>query len=134
MRPTGSPPPMPKGRHESHQRPGPTSSMPRPCQHAHAVNASSAGESAFFDTFRCNAQQSDNSNFYVKFCQPSFGLPHPHSWHQFHYFHHHRGHIPLLIACYPTTATTTAFTFTNSTTTSDEDSFLNCPQCDRTFT
>ncbi|VDL92472.1 unnamed protein product [Schistocephalus solidus] len=28
-------------------------------------------------------QQSDNSIFYVKFCQPSFGLPHPHSWHQF---------------------------------------------------
>ncbi|VDM01979.1 unnamed protein product [Schistocephalus solidus] len=29
-------------------------------------------------------QQSDNSKFYVHFCQTSFGLPHPHSWHQFH--------------------------------------------------
>ncbi|VDL95188.1 unnamed protein product [Schistocephalus solidus] len=28
-------------------------------------------------------QQSDNSNFFVEFCRPSFKLPHPHSWHQF---------------------------------------------------
>ncbi|VDM05824.1 unnamed protein product [Schistocephalus solidus] len=37
----------------------------------------------------------------------------------------------------PTTVTTTAFAFTIITTTttiSDEDSLLNCPQCDRTFT
>ncbi|VDL90285.1 unnamed protein product [Schistocephalus solidus] len=34
----------------------------------------------------------------------------------------------------PTTATTTAFAFTTSTTVSDGDSLLNCPQCDRTFT
>ncbi|VDL90894.1 unnamed protein product [Schistocephalus solidus] len=36
--PTGSLPSMPKERHESHQRPGPTPSMPRPCQHALAAN------------------------------------------------------------------------------------------------
>uniref|UniRef100_A0A183TEF5 C2H2-type domain-containing protein n=1 Tax=Schistocephalus solidus TaxID=70667 RepID=A0A183TEF5_SCHSO len=41
-------------------------------------------------------------------------------------------HIPILIACYPTTATTTAAAVT--TTTSDGGSLLNCPQCDRTFT
>ncbi|VDL93662.1 unnamed protein product [Schistocephalus solidus] len=44
-------------------------------------------------------------------------------------------HIPLLITCYPTTATTTAFTFSTTTTTiSDGNSLLNCPQCDRRFT
>ncbi|VDM04194.1 unnamed protein product [Schistocephalus solidus] len=45
----------------------------------------------------------------------------------------YRDHIPRLIAYYPTTATTTAFAFT-TTTISDGDSLLNCPQCDRTFT
>ncbi|VDL92190.1 unnamed protein product [Schistocephalus solidus] len=74
--------------------------------------------------------QSDNSNFYIKFSQPSFRLPHPHSWHEFHYSQHQRDHIPLLIARYPTLA----FTFTTTTTISDGDSLLNCPQCDRTFT
>ncbi|VDL92238.1 unnamed protein product [Schistocephalus solidus] len=34
---------------------------------------------------------------------------------------------------YPNTATTTAFAYT-TTTISDGDSLLNCPQCDRTFT
>ncbi|VDL97489.1 unnamed protein product [Schistocephalus solidus] len=47
MRPTESPPPSPKKRHESHQRPGPTPSMPRPFQHVRAVLASSARESAW---------------------------------------------------------------------------------------
>ncbi|VDL96334.1 unnamed protein product [Schistocephalus solidus] len=45
-------------------------------------------------------QQSGNSNFYVLFGQHSFGLPHPHPWHQFLYSQHHRDHIPILIACY----------------------------------
>ncbi|VDM04199.1 unnamed protein product [Schistocephalus solidus] len=54
MRPTGSPPPRPKERHERHQCPEPTSSVPRPCQHARAVNASSARESAWFDVFGGN--------------------------------------------------------------------------------
>ncbi|VDL98745.1 unnamed protein product [Schistocephalus solidus] len=31
--------------------------------------------------------QSDNSNLYIKFCQPSFSLPHHQSWHQFNYSH-----------------------------------------------
>ncbi|VDL89589.1 unnamed protein product [Schistocephalus solidus] len=55
MMPTGSPPPRPKERYESHQRLGPTPSMPRPFQHAHAVNASSARESAWLDIFGRNA-------------------------------------------------------------------------------
>ncbi|VDL86939.1 unnamed protein product [Schistocephalus solidus] len=33
-----------------------------------------------------------------------------------------------------TATTTTTTTTTNTTTTSDEDSLLNCPQCERTFT
>ncbi|VDL91471.1 unnamed protein product [Schistocephalus solidus] len=46
MRTTGSQPPRPKERPKSHQRPGPTPSMPRSFQHARAVNAPSARESA----------------------------------------------------------------------------------------
>ncbi|VDL97272.1 unnamed protein product [Schistocephalus solidus] len=110
--------------------------MPRPCQHAHAVSASSTRESAWLDIFGRNAQQSENSNFYVKFCQTSFRLPYPHSWHQFHFSHHHRVYIPLIIACYPTTGITTTFAFTTTTTTitstiSNGESLL---KCDRTFT
>ncbi|VDL93982.1 unnamed protein product [Schistocephalus solidus] len=40
----------------------------------------------------------------------------------------------ILIACYPTTATTTAFEAADAVTISDGDSLLNFPQCDRTFT
>ncbi|VDM03256.1 unnamed protein product [Schistocephalus solidus] len=54
MRPTGSPPPRPKERHESHQRPGSTSPMPKPCQRAHAVSAHSARELAWSDIFKLN--------------------------------------------------------------------------------
>ncbi|VDL96797.1 unnamed protein product [Schistocephalus solidus] len=36
MRPTGSPPPRPKKRHKSHQCPGLTPPMLRPCQHSRA--------------------------------------------------------------------------------------------------
>ncbi|VDL97562.1 unnamed protein product [Schistocephalus solidus] len=77
-------------------------------------------------------QQSDNSNFYVKFCQPSFRL---------HTLTPGTNPItPTIIettSLYsspvtPTIATTTAFT-TTTTTISDGDSLLNCPQCDRTF-
>ncbi|VDL86342.1 unnamed protein product [Schistocephalus solidus] len=41
-------------------------------------------------------------------------------------------HVPLLIAYFSTTETTTTFAFT--TNTSDGDSLLNCLHCDRTFT
>ncbi|VDL94773.1 unnamed protein product [Schistocephalus solidus] len=65
-------------------------------------------------------QQTDNSNFYVKFCQPSFGLPHP----------------PGINSITPTMIETTSqyLSPVTSTTISDGDSLLNCPQCDRTFT
>ncbi|VDM00476.1 unnamed protein product [Schistocephalus solidus] len=46
-------------------------------------------------------QQSDNFNFYVKFCRLYFGLPNPHSWHQFYHPNHHSNQIPMLINCYP---------------------------------
>ncbi|VDL87847.1 unnamed protein product [Schistocephalus solidus] len=80
-------------------------------------------------------QKSDNSNFYVKFCQPPSDSP-----------THTLGInfiTPTVIettSLYsspvtPTTATTTAFAFTTSTTTiSDGESLLSCTQCDRTFT
>ncbi|VDM04603.1 unnamed protein product [Schistocephalus solidus] len=55
MRPTRSPPPSQKERHESHQRPRPTPSMPRPFQHASAVNAPSAHESAWSHIYGRNA-------------------------------------------------------------------------------
>ncbi|VDL88223.1 unnamed protein product, partial [Schistocephalus solidus] len=77
-------------------------------------------------------QQSDNSNFYFKFYQPSFRQPHAHPWHQFHYSHHHRDHILYSSSVTPTTATIIAFTFTTITISAGE-SLLNCPQCNRTF-
>ncbi|VDM01181.1 unnamed protein product [Schistocephalus solidus] len=72
-------------------------------------------------------QQSDNSKFYVKFYQPSFGLSYPHPWHQSHYAYHHRDHMSTLITCLspplPPQPPPSAM-----------GSLLNCPHCDRTFT
>ncbi|VDL88032.1 unnamed protein product [Schistocephalus solidus] len=75
MRSTGSPQARPKELHESHQRPGPTSSMPEPCEHACALNASSAREWACWTSSDAMHQLSDIFNFNVKFCQTSFRLP-----------------------------------------------------------
>ncbi|VDL81469.1 unnamed protein product [Schistocephalus solidus] len=72
-------------------------------------------------------------------------LRHPHSWHQFHNSHHHRDHLPLLITCYPHHRNHHRLRLhyhhhhqrlgiTTTITPRDEDSLLNCPQCDRTFT
>ncbi|VDL89356.1 unnamed protein product [Schistocephalus solidus] len=61
-------------------------------------------------------------------------LPHPHSWHQFHYSHYHRDHIPLLIACYPHHRNHHRLRLLFTTTISDGESLLSCTQCDRTFT
>ncbi|VDL98806.1 unnamed protein product [Schistocephalus solidus] len=55
MRPPGSPPPRSKERHEGHQHPGPTPPMPRPFQHARAVNETTTRESAWSDIFGRNA-------------------------------------------------------------------------------
>ncbi|VDM03828.1 unnamed protein product [Schistocephalus solidus] len=112
---------------DKHRRcPGPAN---RPALSTHLPRANQPG----WTSSDAMHQQSDHPNFYVKFCQPSFRLPHPHSWHQFHFFHHHRDQN---LYSSPVTPTTTAFTFTHTTTTtiSDGDSLLNCPQCDRTFT
>ncbi|VDM03958.1 unnamed protein product [Schistocephalus solidus] len=76
--------------------------------------------------------QSDNSNFYVKFCQPSFGLPHPRIISNTPTIIETKSQCSSLVP--PTTATTTAFAFTTTTTTIDGDSLLNCPQCDCIFT
>ncbi|VDL91012.1 unnamed protein product [Schistocephalus solidus] len=127
MRPTGSPLPRPKERHGSHQRPGSTLLMPRPFQNALAVRAPSVGYSAWSDFIGHNAPTIRQFQFLRRILPTLLRTPHPHSSHQFHYSNHHRDHISILIACYPTTA----FTFT--TTTSDGDSILNCPQCDRVF-
>ncbi|VDM01263.1 unnamed protein product [Schistocephalus solidus] len=77
-------------------------------------------------------QQSNNCNFYVKFCQPSFRLP--------TLITGINSITPTIIETTsqylsPVTPTTTAFTFTTTTTTiiSDEDALLNCPQSDRKF-
>ncbi|VDM02089.1 unnamed protein product [Schistocephalus solidus] len=113
MRPTGLQPPRPKERHESNQRPGPTPSMPRPFQHARAVNASSAREST------CSANSPSDSPTLTP------GI---------------NSITPTIIETTsqysspvtPTNATTTAAAAV--TTTSDGDSLLNCPPCYRTFT
>ncbi|VDL96496.1 unnamed protein product [Schistocephalus solidus] len=66
-------------------------------------------------------QQSNNSNFYVKFCQLDSPTLTP--------------TIIETTSQYSSPVTpTTAATFTATTTISDGDSLLNCPQCDRTLT
>ncbi|VDL88772.1 unnamed protein product [Schistocephalus solidus] len=97
--------------------------MPKPFQHVRTVNivkAPSARESA--------SLESDNFNFYVKFYQPSFGSPTPTPC--------TNSTTPTIIEItsqysLPVTPTAAA---TVTTITSDADSLLNCPQCDRTFT
>ncbi|VDL89200.1 unnamed protein product [Schistocephalus solidus] len=72
-------------------------------------------------------QQSDNSNFYVKFCQPSFRRP---------TLTLGVNAIPLTIieitSLYKSPVTPTTAAVINIA--SDGESLLNCPQCDRTFT
>ncbi|VDL94999.1 unnamed protein product [Schistocephalus solidus] len=72
--------------------------MIRPCQHARAVSASSAGELAWLDIFGRNAPTIKQFQFPRQILPTLLLTPPPSLLASIPLLHHHREHIPILIA------------------------------------